>query len=116
MKRHSLLNMVLIFPDDDMKTASESWNEKASKREMLDTFKGWDPVVLKLLRKASDDGVMKWKLCVHNPLPTWSKGKVSLLGDACHPMLYAFSPPCPLISQSLFFSELLGSGVNWPEI
>lgn len=30
---------------------------------------------------------MKWRLCEHDPLPTWTMGNVVLLGDACHPML-----------------------------
>lgn len=90
MKEHQLFNMVLLCPDD-MKT-EESWTAKATKEDLLATYRGWDPLLLKLLDKAEDDKVMKWKLCIYDPLPTWIKGKICLLGDACHPMLFVPSP------------------------
>jgi hypothetical protein len=32
------------------------------------------------------DEAFKWALFDRDPLPTWSRGAVTLLGDACHPM------------------------------
>ena len=29
----------------------------------------------------------KWALMVRGPMPRWSKGRITLLGDACHPIL-----------------------------
>ena len=29
----------------------------------------------------------KWALMVRGPMPRWSKGRITLLGDACHPTL-----------------------------
>lgn len=108
MKQHSLFNMVLVFPDD-MRTASEPWTNKASKAEILDTFKGWDPVVIKPVEKLSDDDkVMKWKLCVYDPLSTCSKGKVCLLGDDCHPdsLPSSRSDDSHQVSAQLLFASL----------
>ena len=31
-------------------------------------------------------GCHKWAILEREPLPTWSDGRVVLLGDACHPM------------------------------
>ncbi|OAP55978.1 hypothetical protein AYL99_10130 [Fonsecaea erecta] len=85
--RHgNLYNMVMCHPDRGF--SEESWTAKASKQEILDHFGSWDPVRLrKLLDLIPDENVMKWRLCEHDPLPTWVMGKVVLLGDACHPML-----------------------------
>ncbi|KIW26085.1 uncharacterized protein PV07_09213 [Cladophialophora immunda] len=85
--RHgNLYNMVMCHPDTGF--SEESWTAKASKQEILDHFGSWDPVRLrKLLDFIPDENVMKWRLCEHDPLPTWVMGKVVLLGDACHPML-----------------------------
>ncbi|EXJ70950.1 uncharacterized protein A1O5_05942 [Cladophialophora psammophila CBS 110553] len=85
--RHgNLYNMVMCHPDTGF--SEESWTAKASKGEILDHFGSWDPVRLrKLLDFIPDENVMKWRLCEHDPLPTWVMGKVVLLGDACHPML-----------------------------
>jgi salicylate hydroxylase len=33
------------------------------------------------------DEAFKWALFDRKPLPRWSVGRVTLLGDACHPML-----------------------------
>lgn len=35
----------------------------------------------------TEETCYKWGLFTHQPLPYWSKGKVTLLGDAAHPML-----------------------------
>ncbi|MDE5110509.1 MAG: FAD-dependent monooxygenase, partial [Trichodesmium sp. St7_bin2_1] len=35
----------------------------------------------------SPEPCFKWGLFIHKPLPYWSRGKVTLLGDAAHPML-----------------------------
>lgn len=68
--------------------SEESWTAQASKGEILEHFGSWDPSRLRqILDLIPDENVMKWRLCEHDPLPTWVLGKVVLLGDACHPML-----------------------------
>jgi 6-hydroxynicotinate 3-monooxygenase len=56
----------------------------SSREEMAETFAGYHPVVQALIE--STDTVTKWPLFNRNPLPLWSKGRLVLLGDACHPM------------------------------
>ena len=55
--------------------------------EMLETFNGWDPKLLKLLSIPRE--VLQWKLQNREEFPQWvhPSGKVALLGDACHPTL-----------------------------
>ncbi|KAJ9645517.1 hypothetical protein H2204_001097 [Knufia peltigerae] len=85
--RHGqLYNMVLCHPDTDI--SEESWTAKASKQRVLENFADWDTGRLqKLLDLIPEDNVLEWRLCQHDPLPTWILGKLVLLGDACHPML-----------------------------
>jgi salicylate hydroxylase len=85
MKQHKLYNMVLLHPDTF--GSEESWTANATKQELVDTYAGWDPVLQKLFALIPDKTVLKWKLCTHGPLPTWVRGCVALMGDACHPML-----------------------------
>lgn len=76
----------MCHPDQGF--SQETWTASASKQEILDHFGSWDAGRLrKLLDVIPDDNVMKWRLCEHDPLPTWVMGKTVLLGDACHPML-----------------------------
>ncbi|WP_409560025.1 FAD-dependent monooxygenase [Hyphomicrobium sp. MC8b] len=57
---------------------------QSSREEMADAFKGYHPVIESLID--ATDEVTKWPLFNRNPLPLWSKGRLVLLGDACHPM------------------------------
>jgi 6-hydroxynicotinate 3-monooxygenase len=56
----------------------------SSKEEMFETFTGYHDTVQALIE--STDVVTKWPLKNRNPLPLWSRGRLVLLGDACHPM------------------------------
>ncbi len=48
-------------------------------------FEGWDPRIGQVL--AQVDTCFRWALYDREPLPTWTKGRLTLLGDAAHPML-----------------------------
>ena len=56
----------------------------SSREEMFDAFQGYNPTVQALIE--SSESVTKWPLLNRNPLPLWSRGRLVLLGDACHPM------------------------------
>ncbi|NWB47327.1 FAD-dependent monooxygenase [Pseudomonas gingeri] len=56
----------------------------SSREEMFEAFQGYHPTVQALIE--STDSVTKWPLRNRNPLPLWSRGRLVLLGDACHPM------------------------------
>jgi salicylate hydroxylase len=85
VRKHELYNVVLLHPDGH--GVQESWTTKGSKQEMVDNYNGWDSKVRKLIDLVDDDEVLEWKLCLHHPLRTWTRGSVALIGDACHPML-----------------------------
>jgi salicylate hydroxylase len=63
----------------------ESWSEKGTHEECLNDFKGWHEDVQTLIKAI--DIPYKWALMVRDPMPAWSRGNVTLLGDACHPTL-----------------------------
>ena len=56
----------------------------SSREEMSEAFKGYHPTGQALIE--SSESVTKWPLLNRNPLPLWSRGRMVLLGDACHPM------------------------------
>lgn len=57
---------------------------ESSREEMAEAFPDYHPIIQALIE--STDEVTKWPLFNRNPLPLWSKGRLVLLGDACHPM------------------------------
>jgi 6-hydroxynicotinate 3-monooxygenase len=67
----------------------EKWESNRSwlpsnRDEMRAAFDGWHPAVQALIDATVE--VTKWPLLDRKPLPLWSRGRLVLLGDACHPM------------------------------
>ncbi len=67
----------------------EHWDLKdrwlpSSREEVRETFAGWHPTIQALVDATVE--VTKWSLLERDPLPLWSRGRLVLLGDACHPM------------------------------
>lgn len=93
--RNTLYNMVLLHPAKPDMSGDESWTNPGSKKEMLEFYQDWDPLIQNLLSYVPEGEVMEWTLNSHRPLPSWIEGKVALLGDACHPMYVHSCFPCP---------------------
>lgn len=83
LRRGEILNFVGFGEREDWKV--ESWTEKGSKEECAADFKNWHPLVHEII--ANVDQPFKWALVGREPMPHWTKGRVTLLGDACHPTL-----------------------------
>ncbi len=62
----------------------ESWSTKGDLEELKEAFKTFHPDVRATIAAAPE--VHKWGIFERNPLPTWTKGRITLLGDSCHPM------------------------------
>jgi len=72
----------------------DSWNNIVPKVTVLDSYRGWNPLVKRLVSYVPDGNIVEWGLHFHDVLPSWCEGKVVLIGDACHPMYaYPVSPP-----------------------
>ncbi len=80
------VNLVAFAPAGDYTV--ESWTATATVGEFLAEFDGWDPRLVALIRAAGTPG--RWALLDRAPLRQWSKGPVTLLGDAAHPMFPFF--------------------------
>ncbi len=78
-----LLNFVAVVEQDTW--TRESWTDRGDLADALEAFDGWHPQVRSIL--ASADETFIWALFDRLPLERWSDGRVTLLGDACHPML-----------------------------
>jgi salicylate hydroxylase len=78
-----LVNFVAVTGEDSW--LRESWVDRGEVADALAAFEGWHPQVLSIIGSA--DETYKWALFDRSPLPQWSAGRVTLLGDSCHPML-----------------------------
>jgi salicylate hydroxylase len=78
-----LINFVGFVPADaEMK---ESWSAPGDPEALRSEFDGWDPRIASLLQDVRL--TFRSALYDRDPLPTWTKGHLTLLGDAAHPML-----------------------------
>ncbi|PLB55574.1 salicylate hydroxylase [Aspergillus steynii IBT 23096] len=115
VRKHELFNVVLLHPDRH--GVEESWTMRGSKEEMKNDYLGWDRRVTKLIDLAPDDEVLEWKLCLHSPLKTWTRGSVALIGDACHPMLpYVAQGAAQAVEDAAALGVLLSNITSHREI
>ncbi|MGH7305066.1 MAG: FAD-dependent monooxygenase [Candidatus Rokuibacteriota bacterium] len=82
VSRGRLLNFVGWTEHDTWNR--EDWTDRATIARALAAFEGWHPQIARII--AAADTCFIWALFDREPLPRWSFGRVTLLGDACHPM------------------------------
>jgi salicylate hydroxylase len=88
VRGNRLLNFVGLAENPEW--TRESWSEAGTKEECAADFPGWHPLVHEIIQAV--DVPYRWALVGREPLERWTEGRVTLLGDACHPTL-------PLLAQ-----------------
>jgi salicylate hydroxylase len=82
VSRGQLLNFVGWTEHDEWNR--EDWTDRATVARALAAFAGWHEQVRTII--AAAETCFIWALFDRDPLPRWSVGRTTLLGDACHPM------------------------------
>lgn len=112
VRQGALLNFIGMVDRDDWH--SESWTEAGTTEECLRDFEGWHPHVLQMVRNIAVP--YKWALRVRAPLPQWTVGRVTLLGDACHSTLPFLSQGANMaIEDGLVLARCLSEDPQQPE-
>jgi len=83
VQRRRLVNFVAIFEQESW--TRESWTDRGEVAGALAAFEGWHPQLHEIVRAVDETFI--WALFDRPPLPRWSRGRATLLGDACHAML-----------------------------
>ena len=83
VRRGEIMNFISFVERDDWQV--ESWVTQGTKDELANDFRGWHSDVHEIISQIETP--YKWALMVRGPMPRWSQGRVTLLGDACHPTL-----------------------------
>jgi 2-polyprenyl-6-methoxyphenol hydroxylase-like FAD-dependent oxidoreductase len=104
LRRGEIYNLVAVFHS---KRYVEGWNAEADAEELWAHFKGQRPEVLRMLERI--ETWRMWVLCDREPAKDWSQGRVTLLGDAAHPMLqYLAQGACMATEDAVSLAEKVG--------
>jgi salicylate hydroxylase len=105
LRRGELYNLVAVFHSDRYE---EGWNAEGAKDVMWQHFKMQVPQVRRLLERI--ETWRMWVLCDREPVKTWSDGRVTLLGDAAHPMLqYLAQGACMATEDAVVLAEKMAA-------
>ena len=83
VRRNELINVVCHYDDEGYR--HESWVSECDRSEVLERYRGWHESLLRVF--SAGEVWYKWALYDRDPIPRWTHGRVTVLGDAAHPML-----------------------------
>ena len=90
----------------------ESWSATGDPAALAAHFTGWDPVIGAVIAAITGPGGsgFQWGMYDRAPLPRWSSGRLTLLGDAAHPMLPHLGQGVnQALEDAVALAELLGA-------
>jgi 3-hydroxybenzoate 6-monooxygenase len=97
LRTGELYNLVAVFHSDRYE---EGWDSFGDPAELHERFAKTCEPVRALLNKI--ESWRMWVLCDRPPIKEWSRGRITLLGDAAHPMLqYLAQGACMAIEDAV---------------
>ncbi|GLJ00264.1 FAD-dependent monooxygenase [Sphingobium sp. BS19] len=84
LRNRKLMNVIGIAHEPDWQ--EEGWIIPATRDEFVRLYQDFHPAVLALLGALPEDAIFKWALRDREPLSAWTQGRITMLGDAAHPM------------------------------
>jgi salicylate hydroxylase len=106
VRRGELVNVVAHYDNDTW--TEESWIRECDRSEVIENYRGWHESLLRLF--STSEKHYKWALYDRDPLPRWTRGRTTILGDAAHPMLpYLGQGACQAMEDGCVLAAALAS-------
>jgi salicylate hydroxylase len=106
VRRDELINVVCHYDDEAYR--HESWVTRCERAEVLERYRGWHESLLRIF--SAGEVWYKWALYDRDPIPQWTRGRVTVLGDAAHPMLpYLGQGACQAIEDGSVLAMALAA-------
>ena len=101
LRTGELYNLVAVFHSNRYE---EGWDSYGDPAELHERFAATCAPVRMLLNKI--ESWRMWVLCDRPPIKDWSKGRITLLGDAAHPMLqYLAQGACMAVEDAVCLAD-----------
>jgi salicylate hydroxylase len=111
VRRDELINVVCHYDDEGYR--HESWVSRCEQSEVLARYGGWHESLLRVF--SAGDVWYKWALYDRDPIARWTRGRVTVLGDAAHPMLpYLGQGACQAIEDGVVLAAALAARAEDP--
>ncbi|HET6869948.1 MAG TPA: FAD-dependent monooxygenase [Solirubrobacteraceae bacterium] len=111
VRRDELVNVVCHYDDEAYR--HESWVTECERSEVLERYRGWHESLLRIF--SAGEVWYKWALYDRDPMQQWTRGRVTILGDAAHPMLpYLGQGACQSIEDGCVLAAALAARPDDP--
>jgi 3-hydroxybenzoate 6-monooxygenase len=108
VREGKLLNQVAVFRSDRFRPGHEGSDDWGTPEELDARFAHACPEVQSGLARINRD--RHWTMFDRLPMPTWTRNRVTLVGDAAHPMLqYAAQGACQALEDAVCLGECVGA-------
>jgi salicylate hydroxylase len=106
VRRGELVNVVAHYDNDTW--TEESWIRECDRQEVIDNYRGWHESLMRLF--SASERHYKWALYDRDPRSQWTKGRITILGDAAHPMLpYLGQGACQAMEDGCILAAALAA-------
>lgn len=113
---NEMLNFVAVHPAS-WTDAQSSYDASASKDQLLELFKDWDPALLTIFEMADSTTLKLYPLFDMDALSTYVKSRFALVGDAAHPFLpHLAQGGAQAIEDGVSLGVMLGPGTSAEDI
>jgi salicylate hydroxylase len=103
LRAGALFNIVAVFR---ISTYAEKGDAESYRADLDHTYRNSHPAMKKLLTMMDLD--RRWVIADRDPIRHWSKGRVTLLGDAAHPTLQTLAQgACMAIEDAVCLAEVI---------
>jgi salicylate hydroxylase len=111
VRRDELINVVCHYDDEGYR--HESWVTECDRSEVLERYSGWHESLLRIF--SAGEVWYKWALYDRDPIRQWTRGRVTVLGDAAHPMLpYLGQGACQALEDGCVLAAALAAEPDDP--
>lgn len=116
VRKGELYNQVVVFKSSNYKKELEFTDEWGTPEEMDEVFSGTCDKVQTAISFISRQ--KRWPMYDREPLNNWTQGRITLTGDAAHPMLqYLAQGACQALEDAAYITDMLDKhGDNYEQV